>query len=118
LVVDEFSPIGSSRATVNPGIYMPQNPQASQDAISSRRLERANHARVCTWLRLLRLASVSFRLHERRQPNGELDRSSRGWHASVADLFVFSARPASTWLPITGGIKGLHWWWTIARLFR
>ncbi len=27
LVVDEFSPIGSSRATVNPGIYMPQIPK-------------------------------------------------------------------------------------------
>ena len=27
LVVDEYSPIGSSRATVNPGIYMPQIPK-------------------------------------------------------------------------------------------
>lgn len=33
LVVDEYSPIGSARATVNPGVYMPQVPKLSKLSI-------------------------------------------------------------------------------------
>ena len=43
LVVDEVSPIGSTRATVNPGIYMPRIPENPEARAQGGGYSRIHH---------------------------------------------------------------------------
>ena len=58
LVVDEISPIGSTRANVNPGIYMPQFPKIPKLEFRAEGINESTHYRVFAGFCLLRSAVV------------------------------------------------------------
>jgi hypothetical protein len=81
LVVDEVSPIGSTRANVNPGIYMPRIPGISRLEL---RAEGINVSRTKEF-------PPGFVYSDNRRFLSELDRSVGSRRARLVELLVFSS---------------------------
>ena len=119
LVVDEISPIGSTRANVNPGIYMPRY-RKSRSWNSGQRVltisAPTNSCRVLSISTTARYRSVAIPMTELA---GELDWQGRPRRSRLADILVFASRSSSVWLsaarqspPRSSRVAG---WWIIRR---
>ena len=108
LVVDEISPIGSSRATVNPGFYMPQLPKLPSMEL---RAEGFNEP-LTTEFAPGFVYYGDRRFHSgytnEGQPDGQLDRSGRPRGPGLADLFLFSTYQTRGRLSASGSFQGVH----------
>ena len=53
MVWDEISPIGSTRAAVNPGIYLPQLPKIQKLELRAEGIQHISGRSVCSGIRVL-----------------------------------------------------------------
>lgn len=117
LVVDEFSPIGSSRASVNPGIYLPRIPKVPKLDF---RAEGLNESRTQDFTNGVPVFSPGFVYFDERRyrdgyttngvlmgsPFGRVGRGGEGWLTywlSSRNKVQFGYRLQNSWQKLIGG---------------
>ena len=109
LVVDEISPIGSSRPTVNPGIYMPQIPKLPKLELRAEGVKEPLTSEFEPGFVYYRLRRYRSGYTNNGLLLGKLDRARWTRRARLADLFFFASLQSSAGIQAAGSFERLHW---------